>query len=117
MDRRNFLRLMVGGVATAAAVRSFPFRVFSFPKESHVWTPKDLIMPPYSNAGLEEYIEWLTKLVGCICGTTSYHDMDHCYDKIAQLAIREQNARKLHQEFVNLAAVRHFRHEQTGIFG
>lgn len=24
---------MVGGVATAAAVRTFPFRVFSFPKE------------------------------------------------------------------------------------
>lgn len=24
---------MVGGIATAAAVRSFPFRVFSFPKD------------------------------------------------------------------------------------
>jgi len=33
MDRRNFLGIMVGGLATAAAVRSFPFRVFSFPKE------------------------------------------------------------------------------------
>lgn len=33
MERRNFLRLMVGGVSTAAAVRTFPFRVFSFPKE------------------------------------------------------------------------------------
>jgi hypothetical protein len=32
MNRRNFLSLMVGGVAVAAA-RSFPFRVFSFPKE------------------------------------------------------------------------------------
>lgn len=33
MNRRNFLRsLIVGGVATAAA-RTFPFRVFNFPKE------------------------------------------------------------------------------------
>lgn len=36
MDRRNFLRSLVGGVATAAAVRSWPFRVFSFPKEIRV---------------------------------------------------------------------------------
>lgn len=29
MDRRNFLNMMVGGVATAA-VRAWPFRAFSF---------------------------------------------------------------------------------------
>jgi hypothetical protein len=33
MDRRNFLRSLVGGVAVAAAARTFPFRVFSFPPE------------------------------------------------------------------------------------
>jgi hypothetical protein len=33
MNRRNFLSMMVGGIATAAAVRTFPFRVYSFPKE------------------------------------------------------------------------------------
>jgi hypothetical protein len=33
MDRRKFFGLMVGGLATAAAARTFPFRVFSFPKE------------------------------------------------------------------------------------
>lgn len=33
MNRRGFLRAMIGGVAAAAAVRTFPFRVFSFPKE------------------------------------------------------------------------------------
>jgi hypothetical protein len=33
MNRRNFLGMMVGGVAAAAAVRTFPFRVFSFPSE------------------------------------------------------------------------------------
>lgn len=33
MNRRNFLRSMIGGVATAAAVRTFPFRVFSFPTD------------------------------------------------------------------------------------
>jgi len=33
MDRRKFLSALIGGVAATAAVRSFPFRVFSFPKE------------------------------------------------------------------------------------
>jgi hypothetical protein len=33
MDRRKFLSTLVGGVASGAAVRTFPFRVFSFPKE------------------------------------------------------------------------------------
>lgn len=33
MDRRGFLKMLVGGVATAVAVRTFPFRVFSFPKD------------------------------------------------------------------------------------
>lgn len=31
LNRRNFFRLMVGGVAAAAAVREWPFRVYSFP--------------------------------------------------------------------------------------
>lgn len=31
MDRRDFLGTMIGGVAAVAAVRSFPFRVYSFP--------------------------------------------------------------------------------------
>jgi hypothetical protein len=33
MDRRKFLTSLVGGVVASAAVRTFPFRVFSFPKE------------------------------------------------------------------------------------
>jgi hypothetical protein len=33
MNRRGFLGLLVGGLATAAAVRTFPFRVYSFPSE------------------------------------------------------------------------------------
>jgi hypothetical protein len=32
-SRRNFLRMMIGGIAAGAAVRTFPFRVFSFPFE------------------------------------------------------------------------------------
>lgn len=38
MNRRNFMRSLVGGVAAAAAVRTFPFRVFSFPTE--------IVVPP-----------------------------------------------------------------------
>jgi hypothetical protein len=33
MDRRKFLSSLIGGVAAAAAARTFPFRVFSFPKD------------------------------------------------------------------------------------
>jgi hypothetical protein len=33
IDRRAFLRSLIGGVAAAAAVRTWPFRVFSFPAE------------------------------------------------------------------------------------
>jgi len=33
MNRRKFLNSLVGGIAASAAVRTFPFRVFSFPSE------------------------------------------------------------------------------------
>ena len=33
MDRRYFLRSLIGGVAGSAAVRTWPFRVYSFPSK------------------------------------------------------------------------------------
>lgn len=33
MDRRSFLRMTVGGLAAGAAVRTWPFRVYSFPQK------------------------------------------------------------------------------------
>src|SRR5437879_4577179 len=33
MNRRIFLSTLIGGVAASAAVRAFPFRVYSFPAE------------------------------------------------------------------------------------
>jgi hypothetical protein len=33
MNRRHFLSTVVGGVAAAAAVRTWPFRVYSFPNK------------------------------------------------------------------------------------
>jgi hypothetical protein len=33
MDRRKFLGSLIGGIAATAAVRSWPFRVYSFPTE------------------------------------------------------------------------------------
>lgn len=33
MNRRSFLRTVIGGVVVAAAAPSWPFRVFSFPSE------------------------------------------------------------------------------------
>lgn len=41
MDRRSFIRGLIGGVAAAAAVRTFPFRVFSFPTAPIVAAPRD----------------------------------------------------------------------------
>jgi hypothetical protein len=34
MNRRGFLQMLVGGVAATAAVRTWPFRAFSFPSPS-----------------------------------------------------------------------------------
>ena len=42
-DRRNFLRTLVGGIAATAAVRTWPFRVYSFPTE--------IVSVPYSLDG------------------------------------------------------------------
>lgn len=40
MNRRGFLKMLVGGVAVAAAAPSFPFRVFSFPSEVKIAQPE-----------------------------------------------------------------------------
>jgi hypothetical protein len=38
MNRRNFLGTVVGGVAASAAIRTWPFRVYSFPKDIHTFS-------------------------------------------------------------------------------
>jgi hypothetical protein len=52
MERRNFLKQLIGGVAAVAAVRTFPFRVFSFPSE-----PK-LVMGPWLLNDIHHISEW-----------------------------------------------------------
>ena len=42
LSRRGFLGTMIGGVAASAAVRTFPFRVFSFPETVKVAQPLTL---------------------------------------------------------------------------
>ena len=42
VDRRSFFHSMVGGVATAAAVRTWPFRVYSFPTELRLLSIEEL---------------------------------------------------------------------------
>jgi hypothetical protein len=46
MNRRSFLQFAVGGMATAALARSFPFRAFSFPSR--------IVIPP-----IGEYTDYL----------------------------------------------------------
>src|SRR6266700_3270980 len=36
MDRRKFFGMMIGGVAAAAAVRTWPFRIYSFPSKPRI---------------------------------------------------------------------------------
>jgi len=42
VDRRSFFHSMVGGVATAAAGRTWPFRVYSFPTELRLLSIEEL---------------------------------------------------------------------------
>jgi hypothetical protein len=42
MDRRLFFHSMVGGVAAAAAVRTWPFRVYSFPTDPRLLSIDEL---------------------------------------------------------------------------
>lgn len=64
MDRRGFLKMLVGGVATAAAVRTFPFRVFSFPTEIVSPDVYDMIgRPEFVALELEKVIRFLPQLI------------------------------------------------------
>lgn len=51
MDRRSFFRTMIGGVATAAAVRTWPFRSYFFPSNLRR-LPMDLGFNVFDYAGL-----------------------------------------------------------------
>ena len=42
IGRRGFLQSLVGGIAAAAAVRTFPFRVFSFPTDVQLISADEL---------------------------------------------------------------------------
>ena len=42
MDRRLFFRTMIGGVAASSAVRTWPFRVLSFPTELRIFSMEEL---------------------------------------------------------------------------
>jgi len=48
VNRRNFLQSMIGGLAASAAVRQWPFRVYSFPTDivlpNPAWEPDLMIM-------------------------------------------------------------------------
>ena len=50
LNRRGFLGLMIGGVAATAAVRTFPFRIFSFPRE--------IVLPPLGTFPFDGLLEF-----------------------------------------------------------
>lgn len=56
MNRRHFLSLVVGGVAVQAAVRTWPFRVYSFSNEilmpeRKIWIADFSVDDEYSGFG------------------------------------------------------------------
>ena len=56
MNRRSFFRTMIGGVAAAAAVRTWPFRVYSFPSQVKS-VAIDFGYSPLSFGGLPLYVD------------------------------------------------------------
>src|ERR1700675_180163 len=56
MNRRSFFRKMIGGVAAAAAVRTWPFRVYSFPSQVKP-IAIDFGYSPFSFGGLPMYVD------------------------------------------------------------
>jgi hypothetical protein len=44
MNRRSFLKLSIGGISATAAVRTWPFRVYSFPSEIKLAEPGQLVL-------------------------------------------------------------------------
>lgn len=55
MDRRTFLRSLVGGVAGATAVRTWPFRVYSFP--SDVVLARDSVLDQINAVSLRAFVD------------------------------------------------------------
>lgn len=43
MNRRKFIGTLIGGITGAAAVRTWPFRVYSFPSEIVSVRPEDIV--------------------------------------------------------------------------
>ena len=46
---------MIGGVAAVAAVRTFPFRVFSFPSEIRVATIDEILIEQQQNVSVYDF--------------------------------------------------------------
>jgi hypothetical protein len=51
MNRRNFLSSIIGGVTATAAVRTWPFRVYSFPTTITIVGPAVTIVGPAVSVG------------------------------------------------------------------
>ena len=64
LSRRGFLGSLIGGVAAAAAIRTFPFRIFSFPEQiiiSKVMHPHQIITGMCMNGSLAQYLDGVTR--------------------------------------------------------
>jgi hypothetical protein len=53
MNRRHFFNSLIGGIAATAAVRTWPFRVYSFPSDL-TWAGTDITV--YSQKELDDVV-------------------------------------------------------------
>ena len=72
MNRRNFLSTLIGGLAATAAVRSFPFRVFSFPSEIAIPSNQEVLA-----LQLEKFADHIPDMLsfGWACPTLSLYGL------------------------------------------
>lgn len=80
MNRRGFLTKLIGGVAATTAVRTFPFRVFSFPSEI---VPATLADSAFTGGTAEAGSITLAYLKSCLA----------VYDRHPQAGVRLVNFR------------------------
>lgn len=57
--RRQFFGLLVGGLVASAAVRSWPFRIYSFPAEVSIYHPNVLTIGMITSESLKVLIQEL----------------------------------------------------------
>jgi hypothetical protein len=111
MDRRKFLSTLIGGVATAAAVRTFPFRVFSFPSKK-MGNFGGLMLDPYPGRLCTPELR-LPFSLALGNGVTKYGYIAYSLNKDGIWTLKDADTRKL--EIERMYKARQFFHNGISV--